>query len=138
MVTTPTADTQPLTLTLTGPAAFASGLAGTVPAAATATDNVAVTSVEFQRDGAALGAALIAPPYNVNVDTTAHASGQHVLRARAADAAGNRSACVERTLQFGGTRTQPAGIARNEGWVAGLSSATAFAQAPDGRLFVTQ
>ena len=32
-------------------------------------------------------------------------------------------------------RTQPGGFTRNEGWVTGLSSATAFAQVPDGRLF---
>lgn len=138
IVTTPAADTQPPTLNFTAPAAFASALAGSVAVAAAASDNVAVASVEFQLDGVALGAALTVPPYNVNVDTTAHASGQHVLRARAADAAGNQSPWAERTLQFGGTRTQPAGITRNESWVTGLSSATAFAQAPDGRLFVTQ
>ena len=137
-VTTSNADTQPPTLNLTAPAAFASALAGTVAVTASATDNVAVTSVELQLDGVTLGAALTAPPYSVNVDTSAHASGQHVLRARAADAAGNQSPWAELTVQFGGTRTQPAGITRNENWVSGLSSATAFAQAPDGRLFVAQ
>lgn len=90
-VTTSNADTQPPTLNLTAPAAFASALAGTVAVTASATDNVAVTNVEFQLDGVTLGAALTAPPYSVNVDTSAHASGQHLLRARAADAAGNQS-----------------------------------------------
>ena len=137
-VTTSNADTQPPTLNLTAPAAFASALAGTVAVTASATDNVAVTNVEFQLDGVTLGAALTAPPYSVNVDTSAHASGQHLLRARAADAAGNQSPWAELTVQFGGTRTQPAGITRNENWVPGLSSATVFAQAPDGRLFVAQ
>ena len=137
-VTTPAADTQAPTLSLTAPAAFASALAGTVAVTAAAADNVAVTRVEFQIDGVALGAALTAPPYSVNLDTTVHASGQHVLRARAADAAGNVSAWAELTVQLGGTRTQPAGITRNENWVTGLSSATAIAQAPDGRLFITQ
>jgi glucose/arabinose dehydrogenase len=62
-----------------------------------------------------------------------------VLRARATDAAGNRSAWTEATVQFGDpVRTQPAGITRDEEWVTKLDSATAFAQAPDGRIFVTQ
>ena len=97
---------------------------------------MAVTGVQFQIDGVALGAALTVPPCSVNIDRTLHASGQHVLRAGAADAAGNQSAWAELTVQFGGTRTQPAGLTRIENGVAGQSSATAFAQAPDGRLFV--
>ena len=106
--------------------------------AATASDNIGVASVEFQIDGVAIGGARAAPPYTASVDTTAHASGQHVLRARARDAAGNVSAWAEATVQFGGTRTQPQGVTRNENWVTGLASATAIAQAPDGRLFVAQ
>ena len=106
--------------------------------AATASDNIGVASVEFQIDGVAIGGARTAPPYTASVDTTAHASGQHVLRARARDAAGNVSAWAEATVQFGGTRTQPQGVTRNENWVTGLASATAIAQAPDGRLFVAQ
>ena len=41
-------------------------------------------------------------------------------------------------MQFGGGATQPSGFTRNESWVTGLTSATAFTQAPDGRLFVAQ
>jgi glucose/arabinose dehydrogenase len=138
VVTTPTADTQAPTAALTAPAAFATGLAGTVNATADASDNVGVTGVEFQLDGVPLGTTLTAPPFTVALNTNDHASGQHVLRVRARDAAGNVSAWATATVQFGGSRTQPAGIVRNESWVTGLSSATAFAQAPDGRLFVTQ
>ena len=94
--------------------------------------------VQFQIDGVALGAVLAVPPDSVNIDSTLHASGQHVLRAGAADAADNQSAWAELTVQFGGTSTQPAGVTHNEKGVAGLSSATAVAQAPDGRLFVAQ
>jgi glucose/arabinose dehydrogenase len=137
-VTAPTADTQPPTVTLSSPAAFASGLSGTISLAATATDNIGVASVEFQVDGVPVGSLDTTAPYSVSVDTNAYASGQHVLRARARDAAGNVSAWVEATVQFGGTRTQPQGITRQENWVSGLSSATAIAQAPDGRLFVAQ
>ena len=134
----PAADTQAPTVSVTAPAAFATALAGAVALTAAASDNVGVAGVEFELDGVPLGAAVSTPPYSVNVDTTAHASGQHVLRARSADAAGNRSAWAEVTVQFGGTRTQPAGITRNESWGTGLSAATALAQAPDGRIFVAQ
>ena len=52
--------------------------------------------------------------------------------------AGNASPWATATVQLSGSRTQPAGFTRNESWITGLSSATAFAQAPDGRLFVAQ
>ncbi len=134
----PGTDTEAPAVSVAAPVNFATALTGNVMLTANATDNVGVTSVELQLDGVPLGAAITAPPYSVSIDTTAHASGQHVLRARASDAAGNRSAWAEVTVQFGGSRTQPAGISRNETWVTGLNSATAFAQAPDGRIFVTQ
>lgn len=86
---------------------------------------------------AAVGAADTTPPYAVGVDTSAYADGQHVLRARATDNQGNRSAWATRIVRFG-TRTEPAGFSRNEGFVSGLTDATAFAQAGDGRLFVAE
>ena len=131
-------DTQAPTVAITAPAALASNLAGNVNFTATATDNVAVASVEFQIDGVPVGAAQTAPPFAVIIDSNAHTSGQHVLRVRASDAAGNRSAWAEVLVQLGGSRTQPAGITRNESWVTGLTSATAFTQTPDGRLLVSQ
>ena len=84
----------------------------------------------------ALGAVWAAPPDSVNIDSSLHAFGQHVLRAGAADAAGNQSAWAELTGQFGGTRTQPAAVTHIDNAVAGLSLATAVAQAPDASLFV--
>ena len=131
-------DTDPPVVTISAPAAFASGITGTLAFTAGATDNIGVTSVEFQIDGVAVGTALTAPPYTVNIDTNAHASGQHMLRVRARDLAGNQSAWTTATVSFGGSRTQPAGFTRNTAWVSGLNSATAFAQAPDGRIFITQ
>jgi glucose/arabinose dehydrogenase len=97
-----------------------------------------VSGVEFQVDGVQVGATATAAPYAVSVDTTLYASGQHVVRTRARDLAGNTSAWAAATVSFGGTRTQPAGFTRNESWVTGLSGATAIAQAPDGRMFVAQ
>lgn len=131
-------ETQPPTVTITAPVNFANGLAGQLTFSADAADNVSVASVEFQVDAVAVGAALTSPPYTVSVDTNTYASGQHVLRVRARDAAGNQSPWASVTVNFGGSRTQPAGFSRNTDYVTGLSSATAFAQAPDGRLFISQ
>jgi len=133
-----TGDTQPPVATLTAPANLATGLTGTLAVTATATDNVGVASVEFQVDGAQFGATLTAAPYGVSIDTNAYASGQHVLRVRARDAAGNTSAWSTATVEFGGSRTAPGGFTRDESWITGLTDATAIAQAPDGRFFVAQ
>jgi glucose/arabinose dehydrogenase len=131
-------DSEGPTITLTAPAPLASGLTGTIAISANASDNVGVTSVEFQIDGVAIGAADLSAPYATTLDTSAYPSGQHVVRARASDAAGNVSAWTSATVSFGGAVTQPAGFTRNESWLTALTNATAFAQAPDGRLFVAE
>jgi glucose/arabinose dehydrogenase len=111
-------------------------LIGSVAFSADVTDNVGVANVEFQIDGQPL-ATDTSSPYGTTVDTNLHARGQHVLRVRASDSAGNLSAWTSRIVRFGGSRTEPAGITRSPGWVTGLSFATAFTQLPDGRLLVT-
>lgn len=131
-------DAQAPVATVTAPAAFATGLTGTLTLSATATDNVGVTGLEIQLDGTQVGATGSGGSHSVSVDSTLYTSGQHVVRAQARDAAGNLSAWVSTTVQFGGTRAVPAGFTRNESWITGLSSATAFAQTPDGRLLVAQ
>ena len=131
-------DTQLPSATLTAPVHLASGLIGTLNLTATASDNVAVTGVEFQVDGAIVGTEDGTSPYTRSVDTSAYAAGQHVLRSRARDAAGNLSPWSSATVHFGGTAGVPQGFTKNEGWVLGLSAATAFAQAPDGRLFIAE
>ena len=134
----PVLDTTTQTATLTAPADLAAGLTGIVTLSATAADNVGVSSVEFQIDGVPIGSADTSAPFGTSLDTSAYPSGQHVLRARAADAAGNVSAWSTALVKFGGSVTQPSGFTPNESWVTGLSSATAFAQAPDGRFFVAE
>ncbi|HEX6706591.1 MAG TPA: PQQ-dependent sugar dehydrogenase [Albitalea sp.] len=131
-------DTQAPTAALTAPANFADNLSGTISLTASATDNVGVAGVEFQVDGVIVGSEDTASPYGASVDTNAYASGQHIVRARARDAAGNVSAWATATVRFGGSRSAPAGFTRADNWLAGLSSATAFAQAPDGRIFVCE
>ena len=132
------ADTQAPTITLTAPANLASGLTGTLTLAATAADNVGVAGVEFQLDGLIVGTEDTAAPYTASLDSSAYTAGQHVVRARARDAAGNRSAWAVSTVRIGGSRTAPLGFTKNESYITGLSSAVAFAQAPDGRLFIAQ
>ena len=134
----PALDGAPPTVALTAPANLATGLAGAVAVTATASDNVAVASVEFQIDGVAIGAAATSAPYAATLDASRYPSGQHVVRARATDTSGNVSAWSTALVQVGGTTTQPSGFTRNESWVVGLASATAFAQAPDSRLFIAQ
>jgi glucose/arabinose dehydrogenase len=130
-------DVQPPTVQITAPAPFADNLFGTVTFSADATDNVGVANVEFQIDGMPL-VTDTSSPYSTAMDTNVHASGQHVLRARASDRAGNLSAWTSLIVRFGGTRATPAGIAQNNDWVTGLINATAFTQLPDGRLLVAQ
>jgi glucose/arabinose dehydrogenase len=131
-------DAQPPTVTLTAPANFADGLNGVVTLSATAADNVGVASVEFQVDGTTLATTSSGPPYQAQLTTPDFTSGQHVVRARSRDGAGNVSAWASATVRFSGTVGAPAGFTKNETWVSALSAATAFAQAPDGRLFVAE
>jgi glucose/arabinose dehydrogenase len=93
--------------------------------------------VEFQIDSVSL-ATDTSSPYSATVDTTVHASGQHVLRARASDAAGNQSAWSSVLVRFGGTRATPAGFARQVDWTINLQRATTFTQLTDGRVLVAE
>ena len=61
-----------------------------------------------------------------------------MLRARARDVSGNVSAWASVTVSIGGSGEVMPGFTKNETWVTGLSNATAFTQAPDGRLFVAR
>ena len=130
-------DTVAPTVVLTAPVNLATSLSNTITLTATAADNVGVASVEFEIDGTAIGTPDTTAPYQATLDTLQYTSGQHVLRARSRDAAGNVSAWSSATVQFGGTRSTPAGFT-SEDVVTGLIDATAIAQAPDGRFFVAQ
>jgi len=64
-------------------------VSGTVSVTANASDNVGVASVQFQLDGANVGALDTTAPYSVSWDTTTATNGSHTLSAIAKDAAGN-------------------------------------------------
>lgn len=97
-------DTTPPTATMTAPQ-NGSTVSGTVSVSADASDNVGVTSVQFELDNAPLGPALTAPPYAIYWGTTSVANGTHTLAAVARDAAGNigTSQAVSVTVSNSGT-----------------------------------
>jgi glucose/arabinose dehydrogenase len=132
------ADTTKPEVRLTSPANFTAGLTGSIVVTAAASDDVGVESVTFQVDGAQVGNPQTSSPYSVSIDTDAYPAGQHVIRARARDAAGNLSRWSSATVQVSNGRVVPSGFTIETAWLTGLTNATAFAQLPDGRLLIAQ
>ncbi|HLK50464.1 MAG TPA: Ig-like domain-containing protein, partial [Bryobacteraceae bacterium] len=83
-------DTQPPVVSITAPGNNQT-VSGVTTIAANASDNVGVAGVQFQLDGANLGAQLTSAPYSTSWNTTQTTNGSHVLTAIAVDAAGNRT-----------------------------------------------
>jgi hypothetical protein len=98
--TAPPPDKTLPTVSIANPAA-GQIVSGKVPVAATASDNVAVASVQFSLDGKPLGGPVTTPPYAIQWDTTLATAGSHVLAAQATDTSGNvgTSAGVTVTVQ---------------------------------------
>ena len=92
----------------------------------------------FQVDGISVGVEDTSAPYQASVATSTYTTGQHIVRARARDAAGNWSAWSSATVRFGGNVDAPQGFTIDEFWVGGLNGATSFAQTPDGRVLVAE
>jgi hypothetical protein len=95
-------DTTPPAVAIVSPASGAV-VSGTVSVTANATDNVAVTSVQFQLDGQDLDSADTTEPFSISWNTALVGNGGHVLSAVARDAAGNStvSANIQVTTQNG-------------------------------------
>lgn len=85
----PPPDTQPPSVTMTAPPACSTVSGTAVAVAASASDNVGVTQVQFTLDGQPLGAPDTAAPYAISWDSTTVANGAHKLGATARDAVGN-------------------------------------------------
>jgi glucose/arabinose dehydrogenase len=134
---TPSPDTQATAVSITTPGDLADALSGSVTFGVDAADNVAVANVEFQVDGVSI-ATDTSSPYAATIDTALYASGQHVLRVRATTTGGLQLPWVTRVVRFGGSRAMPSGFTLNGSFVTGLSSATAIAELPDGRLLIAQ
>src|SRR5712691_8498628 len=86
----PPPDTTPPTVSITSPAAGATG-SGTTSLTASASDNVGVAGVQFRIDGANFGAEDTTAPYSISWNTGSASNGSHSITAVARDAAGNRS-----------------------------------------------
>ncbi|MBI3486529.1 S8 family serine peptidase [Candidatus Daviesbacteria bacterium] len=84
---TPLPDTTAPTVSITSPTSN-SIISGIVSIAASASDNVAVTKVEFYIDNS-LHTADSTSPYSDSWDTTTFANGTHTILAKAYDSAGN-------------------------------------------------
>jgi len=97
-----TKDTTPPAVAVTTPTNGAK-VSGTVAVSANATDNVSVASVQFQLDGASVGAAVLASPFTYPWDTTKASNGSHVLSAIAKDDAGNSTTSAAVTVTVSNT-----------------------------------
>jgi hypothetical protein len=94
-------DTTRPTTSLTAPAAGAT-LTGTVTVSANASDNVAVTRVEFYAGSALIGTDTSAP-YSISWNTTGVTNGSYALTSKAYDAAGNVGTSAARTVTVSNT-----------------------------------
>ncbi|MBT8078127.1 MAG: sulfatase-like hydrolase/transferase [Gammaproteobacteria bacterium] len=101
-------DVTPPTSDITSPANL-DVVSGTVNVDADATDDTGVVGVQFQLDGANLGAEDLTSPYSVSWDTTTAADGDYALTAVARDAANNQttSAAITVTVDNSAAGTPP-------------------------------
>jgi hypothetical protein len=82
-------DTELPTVNITAPAA--GNVTGAISVKAVASDNIAVAGVQFFLDGSSLGAEDVIAPYAISWNTATATAGNHILSAKARDAAGNMS-----------------------------------------------
>src|SRR5207244_3522517 len=96
-------DTTAPTVSITSPSSGAT-VSGSITVSASASDNVGVVGVQFQLDGAPLGAEDTTAPYSVPWDTTTATAGSHTLSAVARDTSNNTgtAAAVNVTVVAGG------------------------------------
>ena len=103
---TTTADTAAPAVAITAPAANAA-ISGTVNLMASASDNVAVASVQFKVDNANTGAAISAVPYIYALNTALLSDGNHILTAMATDTSGNSATSLGVAVKVNNTTPAP-------------------------------
>jgi hypothetical protein len=106
-------DLSPPSVAITYPASGAT-VGGQITVTANASDNVGVTSLQFQVDGTNLGSVLTSGPFSVVWDTTQVSVGSHSLTAVAQDAAGNSTTSAPVTVtvtQLGAVNLSPTSVA---------------------------
>src|SRR5207248_6292751 len=92
-----------------------STVSSTVTLSASASDNIAVTRVEFYCDGSVPVGTATLSPYNVPCDTTVMANGSHSFYAKAYDAAGNSTSSAAKTVNVSNTTQAPGPWAKSFG-----------------------
>src|SRR2546430_10563056 len=102
-------DTVPPAVSLTNPA-DGSTVSATIAVSAMASDNVGVVGVQFQLDGANLGAEVTVAPYSTSLNTTTVTDGTHTLTAVARDAAGNPTTSAAVSVTVGNNATPTVSI----------------------------
>jgi hypothetical protein len=144
------ADTTPPTVSISAPSSSAT-VAGTVSVLGTATDNVGVTKIELDVDGAAVATAT-SSPFSFSWNSTTVSNGSHSITVKAFDAASNigsalvtinvnnvvattppsvsiaeplASTTVSGTVPVQGSATDSSGVAKIELDVDGAAVATA-------------
>ena len=130
------ADTTAPAVSIASPAPGAV-LSGAVSVAATATDAVGVTKVEFLLDGA-LQATNTTSPYSWSWATTAAANGSHALTAKAYDAAGNVGASAAVSVTVSNDTTAPAVSITSPAAGAAVSGTVSVAAAATDAVGVTK
>jgi hypothetical protein len=95
------------TVTMTAPAS-GSTVSADVTVSATATDDVAVSSLQFLVDGSPIGSPVTQGPYSISWDSRSVANGSHRLGARASDPAGNVGTAAPVTITV--NNPTPAGV----------------------------
>ena len=95
--TTPPTDTIPPSVTITNPSNGAT-VSGKTTLAASASDNVGISGVQFLVDGRGVGSAS-SSPYSISWDSSSVTNGMHSLQAVATDTSGNTNVSVQVSLR---------------------------------------
>ncbi|MES2214209.1 MAG: Ig-like domain-containing protein [Patescibacteria group bacterium] len=102
-------DTQAPTVAITSPSSGGT-VSGTITISATASDNVGVSGVWFQVDGANYADRDNLAPYAKNIDTTIFATGPHTFSVVAVDLSGNNSVPASITLTVNQSAPSPSPV----------------------------
>jgi hypothetical protein len=106
---TSSGDTTPPTVSITAPADGAT-ISGTTTITCSASDNVKVTSVQFEIDGSNLGVADTAAPFTRALNTKLYSNGSHTLKAIARDKAGNQTTSSTITINISNGSAGPSTV----------------------------
>ncbi len=123
-------DTVLPSVSLTSPSNGAT-VSSTITLAATASDNVAIKSIQFQVDGSNIGSAMTSAPYSTAWTTGTTANGTHTVTAIATDTNGNTASSSATVTLNNPTDTTPPTVSISaptaSSTVSGTTTLTAIA-----------